>query len=119
MQMNGLVVIVTGSSRGLGRAIAKEYARQGARVVVTARPSSPTGLPSTIHQTVDDIRGEGGEALPVPCDVSDEEQVRAMVQQVKHHYGQIDVLVNNAGLFYPPQAPVGARPYPMGRNDGR
>lgn len=101
MHMNGLVAIITGSSRGLGRAIAKEYARQGASVVVTARPHSPTGLPSTIYQTVEDIRSDNGEALAIPCDVTDEEQVRNMVQQVKHNYGKIDVLVNNAGVFYP------------------
>jgi NAD(P)-dependent dehydrogenase (short-subunit alcohol dehydrogenase family) len=101
MQMQGLVAIVTGGSRGIGRAIAKAYAREGARVVVTARPTTPTGLPSTVYQTAQDIRQLGGEALPMPCDVADEEQVRAMVQQVTDHYGQIDVLVNNAGIFYP------------------
>ncbi|MFC1935377.1 SDR family NAD(P)-dependent oxidoreductase [Chloroflexota bacterium] len=99
--MQGLVAIVTGSSRGLGRAIAKEYARQMAKVVVTARPHSPTGLAGTIRQTAQDIQQEGGEALPVPCDLSDEEQVKAMVQQVMERYGQIDVLVNNAGIMIP------------------
>ena len=99
MQMKGLVAIVTGASRGLGRAIAKEYAREGAKVAVTARPHSPTGLPGTIDQTAQDIQQAGGEALSIPCDVTDEEQVRAMVSQVMDHYGQIDVLVNNAGLF--------------------
>ena len=101
MQMKGLVAIVTGGSRGLGRAIAKEYARQGAKVVVTARPRSPTGLPGTIDETVDDIRREGGEALPVPCDAADEDQVEAMVGQVMDLYRQIDVLVNNAGIMIP------------------
>ena len=101
MQMQGLVAIVTGSSRGLGRAIAKEYARQGAKVALTARAHSPTGLPGTIYQTAQEIQQEGGEALPVACDASDEEQVRAMVRQVMERYGQIDVLVNNAGLMIP------------------
>jgi NAD(P)-dependent dehydrogenase (short-subunit alcohol dehydrogenase family) len=101
MQMNGWVAIVTGASRGIGRAIAKAYAEQGARVVVTARPRTPTGLSSTIYQTADDIRQAGGEAMSVPCNVADEEQVRAMVQAVTKHYGRIDVLVNNAGIFYP------------------
>ncbi len=101
MQMKGLVAIVTGGSRGIGRAIAKEYAREGAKVVVTARPTTPTGLDSTVYQTAQDIQQLGGEAMPVPCDVADEEQVRAMVQQVTDHYGHIDVLVNNAGIFYP------------------
>ena len=101
MCMTDLVAIVTGSSRGLGRAIAKEYAREGAKVVVTARPHSPVELPGTVYQTARDIEQAGGEALPVPCDAADEEQVRAMVRRVEDHYGQIDVLVNNAGLMIP------------------
>ena len=99
--MKGLVAIVTGGSRGIGQAIAKEYAREGAMVVVTARPRTPTGLPDTVYQTAQDIQQSGGEAMPVPCDVADEEQVRAMVSEVVARYGQIDVLVNNAGLFFP------------------
>ena len=101
MRMNGMVAIVTGASRGLGRAIAKEYARKGAKVVVAARPQSPTGLPGTIYQTAQDIQQAGGEALPVSCNVADEEQVRAMVRQAIDQYGQIDVLVNNAGIMIP------------------
>lgn len=98
-KMKGLVAIVTGSSRGLGRAIAMEYAREGARVVVCARPQSPAPLPGTIDATAQDIRDLGGDVLAVPCDVSDEEQVKSMVGQVLDRYGQIDVLVNNAGLM--------------------
>ena len=97
--MQGLVAIVTGSSRGLGKAIAMEYARQGASVVVSARPKSSTGLPGTISATADAIRAEGGDAFPVPCDVSDDGQVRKMVRQVMERYGRIDVLVNNAGIM--------------------
>ena len=97
--MKGLVAIVTGSSRGLGRAVANEYAREGARVVVCARPKSPMQLPGTVEETVGEIRNQGGEALGITCDVSDEEQVKAMVQQVVDHYGRIDVLANNAGIM--------------------
>ncbi len=99
MEMKGLVAIVTGASRGIGRAIAMEYARQGAKVVVTARPQTPTGLASTVHDTARAIEEAGGEALPVACDASDEQQVQAMVRQVTERYGRIDVLVNNAGLY--------------------
>ena len=98
-RMKGLVAVVTGGSRGLGRAIAKEYAREGARVVVSARPQSPTALPGTIYDTVKDIEAEGGEAFAVPCDVSNEEQVRDMVQRAMDRYERIDVLVNNAGIM--------------------
>lgn len=101
MEMKGLVAIVTGASRGIGRAIAKEYARHGAKVVVAARPDTPTGLQDTVFETAKVIQQEGGEALPVACDVADEQQVDDMVRQATEHYGRIDVLVNNAGIFFP------------------
>ncbi|MCH8350159.1 MAG: SDR family oxidoreductase [Chloroflexi bacterium] len=96
-KMKGLVAIVTGASRGLGRAIAMEYAGEGASVAICARQSSPTGLPGTIGETAQAIRDSGGEVLTAACDVAVEEQVADMVRQVKDRYGRIDVLVNNAG----------------------
>ena len=98
-KMAGMVAIVTGSSRGLGRAIAKEYAREGANVVVCARSQSPTGLAGTMEETATDIRAEGGEVLALACDVTDEPQVEYMVRQALDRYGRIDVLVNNAGAM--------------------
>ena len=98
-KMEGMVALVTGGSRGLGRAIAKEYAREGASVVVCARRKSPTGLTGTIEETVADIRALGGEAFPVPCDVTNGAQVSQMVRQVMDRYGRIDVVVNNAGAM--------------------
>ena len=98
-KMEGMVAIVTGGSRGLGRAIAKEFAAEGAKVVVSARRSSPTGLPGTAVETAEQIREAGGEAMALTCDVSDEKQVVAMVNQTIDMYGQIDVLVNNAGVM--------------------
>ena len=100
-RMQDLVAVVTGSSRGLGRAIALEYAREGARVVACARPASPSGLAGTVRQTVNDIESLGAEAMAVSCDVTDEGQVRAMVDQVLERFGRVDVLVNNAGLMIP------------------
>ena len=99
MQMKGLVAIVTGASRGLGKAIAMEYVREGAKVVVCSRPRSPTGLTGTAEETATQIKAQGGEALGVSCDVTDEGQVRSLVEQVMERYGRIDVLVNNAGLM--------------------
>ena len=98
-KMDGMVAIVTGASRGLGRAIAKEFAAEGAKVVVSARRSSPTGLPGTAVETATQIRDGGGEAMALTCDVSNEEQGVAMVGQTIDMYGQIDVLVNNAGVM--------------------
>ena len=98
-QMDGMVAIVTGASRGLGRAIAMEYAREGASLVVCARSQSPTGLAGTLDETVTDIRNHGGEVLAIDCDVTDESQVNELVRQAMDRYGQIDVLFNNAGAM--------------------
>ncbi len=97
--MAGMVAIVTGASRGLGRAIAKEFAAEGASVVVSARGRSPTGLPGTAVETAEQIRSRGGEVVALTCDVTDEEQVAAMVAETIEMYGTVDVLVNNAGIM--------------------
>ncbi|MCS7206683.1 MAG: SDR family NAD(P)-dependent oxidoreductase [Dehalococcoidia bacterium] len=99
MTLKDKVAIVTGSSRGIGKAIALAYAREGAKVVVVARSETEGRLPGTIHQTAQEIRALGGEALPIRCDVTDEEQVKSMVAQVMERYGRIDVLVNNAAII--------------------
>ena len=98
-KMRGLVAIVTGASRGLGRAIAREYAREGAKVVICARPQSPSGLLGTIQETAELIRSDGGKVLPIPCDVTSQEQVEGLVRQVMARYERIDVLFNNAGIM--------------------
>jgi 3-oxoacyl-[acyl-carrier protein] reductase len=98
-RMDGMVAIVTGASRGLGRAIAMEYAKEGASVVICARKQSPTGLSGTLEETVQAISGAGGDVLPLDCDVTDPEEVEEMVRRVKERYGRIDVLFNNAGAM--------------------
>ena len=98
-RMSGMTALVTGASRGLGRAIALEYAREGARVVVCSRRHSPTGLPGTAEATAQRIREAGGEALALSCDVADEQQVNAMVERASDAYGAVEVLVNNAGAM--------------------
>ncbi len=98
-QMDGMVAIVTGASRGLGRAIAKAYAEEGASVVISARSQSTAGLAGTLAETASDIREAGGDVLAVECDVTDESQVNEMVRQARERYGRIDVLFNNAGMM--------------------
>ncbi len=97
--LDGKVVIVTGSSRGIGKAIAQECAAQGGKVVVTARTDEAGGrLPGTIHETAQGIQEAGGEAMAVRCDVTDEDSVLALKEAVMGAYGRIDALVNNAGI---------------------
>ncbi len=104
MKLEGKVAIVTGSSRGLGKAIAIGFAREGAEVVVAARTEVENEkLPGTIHKTVEEIQKLGRRAVSVKCDVTDEQSVNGMVQKALSEFGRVDILVNNAGtaFYYP------------------
>jgi citronellol/citronellal dehydrogenase len=105
MDLKGKTAIVTGASRGIGKAIALGLAREGAQVVLVARSAVPRegGLEGSIQETAASVEALGGQALPVPCDVTQEESVQAMVQAGLAAFGTIDILVNNAGVafFYP------------------
>ena len=99
MKLQGKVAIVTGASRGLGKAMAVGLAAQGAEVVVAARTETEKEhLPGTIHQTAEEIRALGRRALAVRCDVGNEQDVEEMVRRTVQELGRIDVLVNNAGI---------------------
>ena len=98
--LGGQGAIVTGSSRGIGRAIAIGFARAGAKVAVVGRSSDPGASPLTIEGTVGEIQAAGGEALAVRCDITREADVLSLVEQVMTAWGQIDVLVNNAGIIW-------------------
>ena len=101
-ELKDKIAVITGSSRGLGKMLAVEFARQGAKVVIAARSETENqALPGTIHQTAATIKAEGGYALPIKCDVTSEESVAEMVGKVLAGLGRIDVLVNNAGTAYP------------------
>lgn len=104
MKLKGKVAIVTGGSRGLGKAIAMGLSKEGAKVVIAARTETDNKeLSGTIYQTVEEIKGTGSDALAIKCDVTDEENVNDMVEKTLEHFGRIDVLVNNAGVaFYYP-----------------
>lgn len=101
--MQDKVAIVTGASRGIGKAIALGFAAHGATVVVAARSETPPHekLPGTIYETAAAIAAAGGRALPVRCDVTDEASVAALVEKTLAEFGRIDVLVNNAAVDFP------------------
>ncbi len=93
MNLNDKVAVVTGASRGIGRAIAVELARRGARVVVNYNRSAEAAA-----EVVAAIEADGGEAVAVQADVGDFEQAARLIKAAKNAFGQIDVLVNNAGI---------------------
>lgn len=90
--LQGKVAVVTAASRGLGRAVAAELAREGARVVICARKEGPLGEAAEAIRTA-----TGAEVLAVPADVATPEGVDALVKATLDHFGRIDILVTNAG----------------------
>ena len=86
------VAVVTGAGKGIGKEIALEFARQGAKVVITARTLSD------IEATVEEIKKNGGEAHSITCDVGNPESVQKLIKSALEKYKQIDILVNNAGI---------------------
>src|SRR5688500_6415894 len=87
--LNGKTALVTGGGRGIGRAIALAFARQGARIAVAARTS---------EQVKEVAREIGGGAIGLVCDVSDPESVTRMFAEMREQLGDADILVNNAGI---------------------
>ncbi len=105
--LSGKTALVTGSSRGIGRAIAQRLAAEGATVVVTARSPNPslstragtsTALPGTIGETIELIEAAGGRATGITADLEDAGQRARLVDEVVERTGRIDILVNNAGF---------------------
>lgn len=96
----GRTVLVTGASRGIGRAIALRAARDGANVVIVAKTSEPhPKLPGTIHTVAEEVEEVGGRALALEADVRDVARVEAAVARAVQAFGGLDVLVNNAGAI--------------------
>lgn len=93
MHLTGKTAIVTGGSRGIGRAIAICLAEEGANVAVIY-----AGNTAAAEETQKAIAEKGGQAIAIQCDVANEDAVTAMMKQVKEQFGSIDILVNNAGI---------------------
>ncbi len=93
MHLTGKTAIVTGGSRGIGRAIALRLAEEGANVAVIY-----AGNTAAAEETQKAIAAQGGQSIAIQCDVANEEAVTAMVKQVKEQFGSVDILVNNAGI---------------------
>jgi NAD(P)-dependent dehydrogenase (short-subunit alcohol dehydrogenase family) len=91
-QLQDRVAIVTGASNGIGRGIAEMFAAEGARTVLVARRAE------LLEEVAAGIRARGGEALPVPTDLTREGDVLALFDTVRQRWGRLDVLVNNAGV---------------------
>ena len=93
-------LFVSGASRGIGLAISKRAAKDGANIILAAKTAEPhPKLPGTIYTAADEIEEIGGQALPVICDIRDEERVNEAVKKGIDHFGGIDICINNASAI--------------------
>ena len=100
MSLAGKKIFVTGGSRGIGLAIALRAARDGASVAIAAKTAEVNPkLPGTIYSAAAEIEAAGGVALPIQCDLRDEEQITASIAQAAAEFGGIDILINNASAI--------------------
>jgi citronellol/citronellal dehydrogenase len=98
--LSNKTIIITGASRGIGRAMALRFARDGANIVIAAKSAKPhPKLKGTIYSVAEEVEAAGGKALPYKLDVRLEEQINTMMEAAAHHFGGIDVLINNAGAI--------------------
>ena len=97
---SGRRVLISGGSRGIGLAIAKKLARDGAKIAIMAKTSKPHPvLPGTIHSAAEEIVAEGGTALPIVTDIRFEDQVNKAVEKTVKKFGGIDIVINNASAI--------------------
>lgn len=98
--LKGKTLFVTGASRGIGLAIAKRAAKDGANVAIAAKTDAPNPkLEGTIHSAAQEIEAAGGTALPISCDIRNEDEVTSAVAQTVERFGGIDICVNNASAI--------------------
>jgi len=94
MSFKNKVVLVTGSTRGLGKGIAMAFAREGASVAINGTKEDLCG------KVADEVKSAGGRGIAVPGDISDTEVVKSIFRQVFDQFDHLDILVNNAGIVY-------------------
>lgn len=98
--LSGKRIFVTGGSRGIGLAIALRAARDGASIAIAAKTAEVNPkLPGTIYSAAEEIKAAGGKALPIQCDLRDENAIEAAVAQAAAEFGGIDILINNASAI--------------------
>lgn len=99
--LKGKHIFITGGSRGIGLAIAKRAARDGANITIAAKTSKPhPKLEGTIFTAAEEIESLGGKALPLEMDIRDEQAVKAALEKAANHFGGLDALVNNASAIF-------------------
>ena len=105
--LTGKTAVITGSSRGIGRAIAEQMAEAGANVVISSRKQGPC------EEVAAGIIRAGGQALSIPCNVGDKVQLQALISGTRKHFGQVDILVCNAAVnpYYGPLLEVSDEAY--------
>jgi citronellol/citronellal dehydrogenase len=100
MTLQNKTVLITGGSRGIGKAIALRMAKEGANIAIAAKTAEPhPKLEGTIYTAAEEIEKLGGKALPLQCDIRSEEQIEAAINKTVETFGGIDMLVNNASAI--------------------
>jgi citronellol/citronellal dehydrogenase len=102
MSLKGRTIFITGASRGIGEAIAVRCAADGANIAIAAKTDQPhPKLPGTIHTAAEAVEKAGGKALPIVCDIRDEQSVEDAVAKTAETFGGIDIVINNASAIFP------------------
>jgi citronellol/citronellal dehydrogenase len=99
--LRGRVAVITGASRGIGRALALGLAKAGCHIVIAAKSTeSSERLPGSVYTVAEEVKALGVQALPYPVDVRDADAITAMAAKTREQFGRIDILLNNAGALW-------------------